>query len=782
MEFETVSSYTFGLETVIQRIWPALKHQSMLLKIRIMSSYTFIMRLIFLPAVMLALMAGCATGPHPEPPEFEYTVSLLQYPPFIKNEITWHDPDAQPIRLVVNNESVAGWLSPEEKVLRFPVQLNEGAHLTFRLGAVSEGSLQSGDLKVRVEFETVLDSETIRETVYEDEMVPGSNWSNNWKDADIDLSEWGLCEGDLYFILDGPMSDRDDVRVLWGQPAVYCDNERINRNVILIGVDTLRADALDVYGGRGEVSPNLRNFSESATTFYRTWGQAPFTVPSFASMLTGLYPADIIPTLATGQLPPNTRSIAGLLLEHGISTGMICGNAYMGNENSGFQPGMESLWYSHNANPAETLEAAKVFIERERNRDWFLFLHFMDPHGPYDPPPEYINSLCDPSYIGNYMTSFMDGMEWQLLPPNIPSQYEIDRAKSLYEAEVAELDNAIGGLTEFLEQNGMQENTLIVFSSDHGEEFFEHGQFEHGQSLYEEMVRLPLIVRGFEFPENERINTPVGNIDIAPTILEFFGLDVPDKYHGIPLQDIVSGEVPNDRIIFSEGKLRRGNHTKCAIEWPYKCTLDFFTGETRLYHLTEDPDEFFDLSGRYPELVERLSGEMILRMPPMLTTFALFILGDPEGGPGRLSGTINVPGGIAYSTDYGLTEEDQYSVDGDTINWDFNTNRGIEIKALVVIPVQGHNIIEATLRADGEIDPARFFPYSSGTLEPSGSATIDVFEVPWPAQIPPDAMDRPVACYILGIPGFPRDGSPDFEQTELDPETIEKLRALGYVN
>jgi len=738
-------------------------------------------RLLAATALLLTWLTACTPGQTGTPPSFTETpVSLLYVTPMVGGEKFTRDNPPQPERIMVDEEAVSGWISPSEGVLSFPVKLREGAHLSFRLGANSGEMIPAvGDLVARVEFEP-LGNQSESQLLFEEDLMGGTYWLNKWNDVNITIGISEPTDGFLIFTIEGRLAGDSDTPVLWGQPSVYYPDERRHRNILLIGIDTLRRDALDIYSGRSEVSPNLRGLAESGTVFTRAWSQAPFTVPSFASMITGRYPADLSVTLAFDTLPDAATTIAETLLPEGIATGTICGNTYLGNDNSGFHQGNECLWHRLNATPSDSVDKAIEFMDRSNDRDFFLFLHIMDPHGPYDPPQEYIDLLCDPDYQGKYRTAFEDGLDWQLTPV-IPAENEIRQVRGLYDAEAADVDNAMGRLFEYLESTGLIEDTLVIFAADHGEEFFEHGGFEHGQSLYEEMVHLPLIVWGDGFTDVGAVDAPVGNIDIGPSIYRHLGLPVPGQFPGTPLQDTVGGDSA-ERIIFGEGNLRRGSHQKFAVEWPWKCIIDYFTGETELYNLETDPDEREDRSETYPEIAERLAGLSTLAMLPIQTVYVLALMGDNEGGPDRFTGTITVPEGIAFATVSGFIEDDdQWSQDGNTITFDLSSQIDLDIKAIVLVPAAIESAIDVSLLSDGRVSPDRFFPYASEQPEMSGTATVNVWDLTWPNRITPNALTNPVAAYVLAIPGFPRDESGSFTPNELDAETMEQLNALGYI-
>jgi arylsulfatase A-like enzyme len=713
---------------------------------------------------------------------------LTRDEPYYNGEYPGNNQTQYPGNITVDNETVIGWIIHPGEVLRLPANPWPDDHFTFKLGAVSVFHTPPPELTVTIEY--ILPEEPYNpgkdvETHPMMSMIlePDGPGFASWITGDVDMSPFVIGRGEIRIRVEPAIAVPGDIKVLLGQPCLYHSTPEYDRgNVLIIGVDTLRRDALSLYGGRPEVTPNLERLSQSGTIFENCHSQAPYTVPSFGSIMTGRYPADIISTLATDQLPTTFYTVSQLLQHDGFATGMICGNIYIGNENSGFRAGMGSVWYKMNAVPSESVEKAKDFIEFNRERNWFLFLHLMDPHTPYDPPQEYIDSLCDSNYQGEYKTEFTENLDWQLADP-IPPQHEIDRVRCLYGAEVADVDSAIGNLLDYMSQNGYLENTLVVLCSDHGEEFYEHGQFEHGQSLYEEMVRLPLMIWGNGFTAGARIDTPVENLDIAPTIMQFIQRGIPHEYYGHPLQDIASGVFTENRIIFGEGTLRRGAHTKYALEWPYKCIINFYTNQRTLYNLENDPDERTDISSHFPEITQRLAQAAIDAMSPRETTFVVTILGNPDSGPERFSGVITVPDGINYIVGHGLNEDDTYNVEGQTVTFNFGSTSGPEKKALLIFP--GWNRMTATVFADGETDPERFFPYNGYNgfrSEPSGSAELNTDELPWPAELPSDADERPVACYIIGIPGSHRSSEQAPSSQGLDPETQEQLRALGYIN
>lgn len=295
-------------------------------------------------------------------------------------------------------------------------------------------------------------------------------------------------------------------------------------HVLIFLVDTLRADHLGCYGYHRPTSPNLDRFAESAVRFENAVAQSSWTRPTTASVLTGLYPhhhgarsrndrlAEDIP-----YLPEILRSLGYRAL--GVTTNSIVGPAY--GFRRGFshhkhfgewhgRPGMYvPAWRAVN----ETLE----WLERiEPGDSFFVYLHVSDPHHPYHPPPAQREQFAPDAPPGP------TGARLATAPDSVKAHY-VD----LYDGEIAHVDEQFGRLLDELDQRGFLDDTLVVFVSDHGEEFLDHGHYGHGSSLYQEQIHVPLIIQVPRRLRSETqpptVATQVQQIDIVPTILEAIG-------------------------------------------------------------------------------------------------------------------------------------------------------------------------------------------------------------------------------------------------------------------
>jgi len=295
-------------------------------------------------------------------------------------------------------------------------------------------------------------------------------------------------------------------------------------HVLIFLVDTLRADHLGCYGYHRPTSPNIDRFADAAVLFENAVAQSSWTRPTTASVLTGLYPhhhgarsrndrlAEEVP-----YLPEILRSLGYRAL--GVTTNSVVGPAF------GFRRGFGH--YEHFAEwsgrpglyvPAwRAVNATLEWLERlEPGDSFFVYLHVSDPHHPYHPPPAQRQQFAPDAPPGP------TGTRLATAPDSVKVHY-VD----LYDGEIAHVDEQFGRLLDALDQRGFLDDTLVVFVSDHGEEFLDHGHYGHGSSLYQEQIHVPLIIQA---PRRLRSATQpptvaaqVQQIDIAPTILEVIG-------------------------------------------------------------------------------------------------------------------------------------------------------------------------------------------------------------------------------------------------------------------
>jgi len=730
---------------------------------------------------LLTFVVSCQNGGPDPAAEIRDSVSLCTVTPYIGDETEIRDPAPLSSRLVIGNDSVEGWDAPDEGSLKFPVAFRSGAYLSLSVGAISDEPPDTLDLTLRAEIIRIVNGKPGNpEKLFELGPERIEDYFYKWLPVKVSLDQWAVFEGEIRFNVEGQDASDDGTKIFWGQPSIYNPEYNRNKNILLIGIDTLRASSCSPYGAEPNRTPGLTRFAGTGVVFSNTRAQAPWTLPSFASMITGRMPSSIAATGYNEQLPEFSKTVGEILREHGYATETVATNPWLGKPNSGFEQGMDNLWYRNDARANVTTTRARNFINSNQDRDWFCFLHMNDPHTAYLPMVEYIDMFCDPEYEGRYGEEFTDTELWGR-DGYIPQDEDIAQVRGLHEGEVAYVDKYLDELFTWMNETGVMEDTLVIFAADHGEEFFEHGRFGHGYSQYDDLVKTPLIISAPEIPMGETIDTPVGNIDIVPTILKFAGIDIPQNMIGIPLQDVIDGNI-EERLILGEetGQVMH----KYVLDWPLKAIIDFVSGKIQVFNIEEDPGELDDIVSSLDEAVlEEFTASAMMNMYPVQNLFIVGVLGNPDEPTMRFSGMIEISGGYDRLRQYALQDGDVVEENGDTINFDFSStiNDHLKRKLIVIYPSSDTAELTAIIKINGMEPGERFLPY--GTFEPelSGQVTVSLDEFPWPAGLPEDYEQRMSSCYILAYKGISDEIIGDTFD-EMSSEEREKLRALGYLN
>jgi arylsulfatase A-like enzyme/predicted Zn-dependent protease len=363
-------------------------------------------------------------------------------------------------------------------------------------------------------------------------------------------------------------------------------------NFILISVDTLRADRLSCYGFNGIETPAIDEMARRGVRFERCIAQTPLTLPSHTTMLTGTYPFFHGVRDNGGFLvPPDIVTLAEIFKEKNYRTGAVVG-AYVLDSKWGLNQGFDFYYDRFELDRKEGFSLADVqrpgeeviaqaldWLEKEKDNNFFLFLHFYDPHTPYEPP----------------------------------SPFKEKYGHNLYLGEVAYTDFELGRLWEYLDAGGLLENTIIVFSSDHGESLGEHGESTHGFFVYEEGIRVPLIfVLPFKQLQNLSRPQTASLADLMPTVLEMANLPSLPQVQGKSLVPFFfdSGSAPESSA-YSETYYPRFHYgwsdLKSIQDSRYKLIV---SPKAELYDLKVDPEETANIASEEPGLVQKLKEEM----------------------------------------------------------------------------------------------------------------------------------------------------------------------------
>lgn len=408
-----------------------------------------------------------------------------------------------------------------------------------------------------------------------------------------------------------------------GHPAAVGKPSRSAPNVLLVSVDTLRADMLSCQGNTRFQTPHLDALARSGVRFQNAISPAPWTVPAVASFLTGVQPITHGMNGGGVCLPEPIRPVAEFLRQAGYRTAAIGRQPYL-KPGKGFERGFDhygmyprpyprliwaSLWLAvrhpggYSWPDSDRLTDEAIDWLQHRHRPFFLWLHYLDPHRPYAPPRAYLNGATPPTDRMDF--DFQDKDE-PFLPAGAKLEHltpaERQWVRELYEAEVRYIDDCVGRLMAALHRLRLADETIVILTSDHGEEFWEHGRWEHGHSLYQELIHVPLLVRWPGGPKECTVPTYVSTRAIPPTILELCGVEPhepPDACppslvslaRGEPAQTDRQGSVVSEATIYLESLesvIRRGDKLIRSLDSTRK---EFF-------HLPTDPAEQQPLSWR----------------------------------------------------------------------------------------------------------------------------------------------------------------------------------------
>ncbi len=347
------------------------------------------------------------------------------------------------------------------------------------------------------------------------------------------------------------------------------------RNLLLITIDTLRADHVGAYGDRA-ATPNLDRLAAAGTVFERCIAQAPLTLPSHTTILSGTSPLHHRVRDNGGLVVPDELELVSEILNRqGFSTGAFIG-AYVLHSKWGLDQGFDRyaddfersrydrLLLQNSKRAEEVVGPAAAWIEAAGERRFFAWVHVFDPHTPYDPPPP----------------------------------FDVD-PRGAYSGEVAYVDHVLGGFLDRLESAGLLADTLVLVTSDHGEGLGQHGELEHGFFVYDTTIKVPLIVRAPFAPARARWSGLVEHTDLVPTMLEAAGVDVPPAVQGRSLWPVLAGGDPEARTAaYAETFYPRLHYGWSELRALYRGDRKLIAApRPELFDLAADPGELRDLAG-----------------------------------------------------------------------------------------------------------------------------------------------------------------------------------------
>jgi len=535
-----------------------------------------------------------------------------------------------------------GLVTPPRSRVRWRVGVPAGAALRFAVGVQGDG--RRDDSRSGIRFSLAVDGETRWTRALN---PAGSRRDRRWFDERLELADAAGGAREVVLVTEATEPGRPLAgTAAWGQVRVVRSTSRPRQraadgpSLLVLLVDTLRADRLGLYGNAPSPSPTLDALAARGLVFDRAVAQSSWTLPSVASLVTGLHPRS---HGALGARSTRGEAKWGLLAERvetwpeaaaraGITTFGVSTNPLMSpgtNLARGFETFEELPWDPEARNWAAADEVDSrflAFLRANRGLRFAAWLHYMEPHDPYTPPPD-----LKPPVPPGVRRALAEGrvhdvareVDWgggPLLPA-----VEVAWLRALYDAEIAGWDRQLARLLDALAHEGVLDRTVIVVTADHGEEFQEHGRLKHGSQLYEESIRVPLVLVGPGIPAG-RVDTVAQGIDLAPTALALLGAPVPAGLPGSDLRRAAPGGpgIEADRAALAEtstGIAADGSMTdvQALRTRGWKLVELPRLARRELYDLDADPGERHDRAADDPRaaaLAERLAAIAAVAPPP----------------------------------------------------------------------------------------------------------------------------------------------------------------------
>jgi arylsulfatase A-like enzyme len=592
--------------------------------------------------------------------------------------------------------------------------------------------------------------------------------------AEVDLSRFAGRDRELVLETHGYEETGDPARAFWGAPTVTSERQKAPLVIVYL-VDTLRADHTGVYGYARPTTPQLDAFAKDAVVFDAAIAHASWTKPSVASILTSRLPNRHRAVQLRDALDPGNPTIAKRLSARGFSTGAAIANSVIYGEESAFDPGFDVFAGLHGEDDRPSklvgadvvVDSALAFLRSRRGLPTFLYVHTMDPHVPYAPPAPF-DMMFEPHPS--------EGHPGQDPRTDYKEPLDRDRMIAQYDGDVAFGDREFGRFVRELRKDGLYDDALVVFLADHGEEFLDHGLWLHGRSLFDELIRVPLVVK---FPGNagkgRRVAEQVQLVDVLPTVLEAVKVPLPGDIAGRPLQEAVRGAgKPRPALaeISHRGFVAHGVRTDVD-----KFIRRFSPDDDELYFdLAKDPREKVNRASENASRVRLLQAqaEAVMASNPFRYVVQL-------AAPGRYALRLETHGWFEGIETTGFGPEERWSSVGN--------GRAVELAArpragapreigFTVRPVG------APVRVSGTRDGR---PLRAGDLLVGGTAFApDAFPFRLPDIESETDNDRGLALFTPPPPSRPGVRvwltlPPGRTIGEMDPATRERLKALGYV-
>ena len=594
-------------------------------------------------------------------------------------------------------------------------------------------------------------------------------WSAEYADSSL-LSEMiSLCK--YYLRLVCAPDFQFDIRhrmAIWITPSVAMRRAPAEINVLLIGIDALRTDHVSAYGYPRKTTPNIDALAGNSLFIENCYSTAPWTLPSFFSMLTSVYPSIhqygtnftgiVLPQFGVaniwtiGTISPDygIKTLAETLANQDYYTAAFINNPFLSMEHE-MDRGFDSF-NQYGPTSVEGNQQILPWLEQHQDEKFFLFIHIMDPH---------------------------DYSIRQAAVSKIPRRFgeaggdDLQTAIDRYDTIVHFCDEQIGRLIAHLRTLHLDRSTLVIITSDHGEELRDHGGAGHGHSLYDELLRVPLI---FHLPGKlpaEAVSELVSTVDIAPTILDLLGLPLPSYYQGQSLVSQADRDALSDRTIFAEG-IGSGHKKKAALKNDHKLIYTTTSNTFELYNLKDDPKETRNLTDRIPEV--ELPMKRALQSFIAQSSRGIHVVLKPPPGLEMCEGTLTTDGVFISVMPLDLTNPKIFRTSPDSKEilfrlWSAHEANGIVFK---VDPPEAPIRLNLTRKND------------------QPSVNIYLGSSPEKPLLSPVALDREMLREVSdllkpemqkdGLYIWLKEGDRKTKPVEIDTKTKKELETLGYLN
>jgi len=446
--------------------------------------------------------------------------------------------------------------------------------------------------------------------------------------------------------------------LVWGVPALAWSGHSLwhhqprggnGPSIVFVTFDAMRADRLALYGGRVP-APSFEALAADGVTFEQARSQAPHTVASMTSMFSSLYPSQLPhsqrrPNPARGRTIPDTHvTLAEVLSSKGYATCAITANWTLGPHTGVLQgfservvinhdwrrrnlfsqvlPGLEAMVQSVVRRPERAclmdssevvLRYAQDFVARHRDGPFFLWLHFMNPHDPYAPPERFRRQLLRSTgpwpifapHDGSMGTPTVTEIRSGIVFLDEPTRRYIS---DLYDCEIAHADDDLGEVRSMLQKAQISGPVIWCVGADHGQEFWDHGGYYHGHTLYDELIHVPLLISAPGGKRGLHVSEPVAMIDVMPTLFDLASASAPTSYRGRSLADaVMRGRPVPPRPVFSDSNIYYEPAETVTADG-YKLVRHRVSRRVELYDLTRDPRQLHDLAEARPDIASRLIG------------------------------------------------------------------------------------------------------------------------------------------------------------------------------